>query len=217
MPTVLGIDEAGRGPVIGPMVIAGVVIEAGDEKKLTDLQVKDSKLLTPKQRTDLFKKIIKIAKDYIILIIPPSEIDFAVRGEDGLNLNWLEARKSAEIINKLAPGKAIIDCPSPNIPEYTGYIKNLLNTDTELVLEHKADENYVVVSAASILAKVTRDEEIAKLKKAYGDIGSGYPADPKTRQFLEENWDKTPEIFRKSWACYANLAKGKGQKRLKEF
>lgn len=217
MPTILGIDEAGRGPVIGPLVIAGVAIEEGDEKKLTALHVKDSKLLTPKQRKDLYSKILKIAKSHEILIVQPAEIDFAVKGEDGLNLNWLEARKSAEIINKLAPGKAIIDCPSPNIAEYTSYIKNLLNTDTELVLEHKADEKYIVVSAASIIAKVTRDEEIAKLKKAYGDIGSGYPADPKTKEFLEENWDKTPEIFRKSWKCYADLAKGKGQKRLGEY
>lgn len=217
MPTILGIDEAGRGPVIGPLVIAGVAIEEGDEKKLTALHVKDSKLLTPKQRTDLYQKILKIAKSYEIIIVPPAEIDFAVRGEDGLNLNWLEARKSAEIINKIAPRKAIIDCPSTNIPEYTSYIKNLLNTDTELVLEHKADENYVVVSAASIIAKVTRDNEIAELKKKYGNIGSGYPADPATQEFLEENWDRCPEIFRKSWASYRNVIKEKGQKKLGEY
>ena len=87
-----------------------------------------------------------------------------------------------------------------------------------LVLEHKADLNYPVVSAASILAKVTRDAEIEKLKKQIGiDFGSGYMSDPKTVEFLKENYEKYPEIFRKSWFPYQELVNNKFQKSLTEF
>ena len=165
----------------------------------------------------MFGKILKISKAHEILIVPPAEIDMAVKGEDGLNLNWLEAKKIAELINKLRPSKAIIDCPSTNIPDFTTYIKNLLNIDTELVLEHKADEKYPVVAAASVIAKVTRDEKIAELRKKYGELGSGYPADPVTKEFLEQNWDRCPEIFRKSWASYKRVIKEKSQKKLGEY
>ena len=110
-----------------------------------------------------------------------------MRGHDGLNLNWLEADKSAEILDNLNPNKAIIDAPGNNIEKYRVYLlKKLKNKDIKLVLEHKADLNHPVVSAASILAKVTRDTEIELLKKELGiDFGSGYMTDPKTVEFLK--------------------------------
>jgi len=101
MVLICGIDEAGRGPVIGPLVMAGVLVDEADLPKLKNIGVKDSKLLTEDKRNELFPKILKIVKKYQIVVVEPEEIDKAVRGHDGLNLNWLEARKSAEIINKL--------------------------------------------------------------------------------------------------------------------
>ncbi len=211
---VLGIDEAGRGPVIGPLIIAGVMIEQGTEDKIDG--VKDSKLLPHKKRIELAKKIKKNSK-YLIISIPPKEIDEALMS-DHLNLNWLEAHKQAEIINKLKPDVAIIDCPSPNCKKYTEFLRKLLkNKKTKLIVEHKADSNYPVCSAASILAKVKREQEVAKIKKKYGDIGPGYPANPITQKFVRENWEKHPEIFRRTWATWKNHQKMKQQKKLGEF
>jgi len=217
MAVILGIDEAGRGPVIGPMVIAGVSMGEKDIGKLKKLGVKDSKLLSPKQREDMFDKIISTAKKYKAIIIQPEEIDSALRSES-LNLNWLEAIKSTEIINFLNPEKAIIDCPSNNITAYKNFLKKHLKNKTELIVEHKADFKYAVVSAASIIAKVTRDNEIKKIQKKIKEpIGSGYPSDPITITFLEKNYNNYPEIFRKEWASWKKLNKKKKQKNLKDF
>lgn len=207
MATVCGIDEAGRGPLIGPLFMAGVVIEEGQEDLLKQMGVKDSKLLTPKKREELFEKIKTVVKSYKILRVAPDEIDDAVNGVDGTNLNWLEANKAVEILNELKAANAIIDCPSPNIQAYTAFIEKKLTHKTKIVCAHHADTDYVVVGAASILAKVSRDEEIAQLRKKIGaDFGSGYITDPKTKAFVESYWDKYPEIFRHSWKTFKNAA-----------
>lgn len=213
---ICGIEEAGRGPVIGPMVMAGVLVKEEDESKLKSMGVKDSKLLTPKQRENLFDKILKIVKNHKLIILQPAEIDAALNS-DSSNLNWLEAQTSAKIINKLKPEKVILDCPSPNIQAYVNYILKLLDKDIEVVAEHKADVNYPVVGAASILAKVTRDLEIEKIKKKIGDFGSGYMADPKTKIFLDKNFEKYPDIFRKSWISYQDVVNNKHQKKIGDF
>ena len=216
MTLIMGLDEAGRGPVIGPLVIAAIIIEESNEYKLKELQVKDSKLLTPKKRSELFPEIKKIAKKFKILKVEPKEIDSFLEA-DHLNLNWLEARKTADIINELNPDKAFIDCPSPNKIAYSNYIKRFLTVNTELVLDHKAELKYPVVAAASILAKVTRDAEIQELEKKYGQIGPGYQSNPITQKFIKENFDKHPEIFRKSWSTWKNQDNTKKQKKLDEF
>lgn len=217
MKTILGVDEAGKGPVIGPMVMAGVLISEADEKKLKEIGVKDSKLLTPKKREELFEKIKKIAKNYEIIIIQPKEIDEAVESQES-NLNKLEAIKTAMIINKFNPDLSILDSPTVNLHKYEEEIRFYLkNKELKLKAENKADVNFQSVGAASILAKVTRDREIEKLKAKYGEIGSGYPADPITQKFIKENWNKHPEIFRKSWATFKNIANKKEQKGLSEF
>lgn len=218
MALIIGIDEAGRGPVIGPMVIAGVVIKEEDEHKLIDIKVKDSKQLSALQREKLFDKIKQIAYDYKIIVIGSDEIDDALLSDD-LNLNWLEAEKSVELINALKPEKAIVDSPSNNIRQYMEYIKKRMqNKKCKLTAEHKADEKYPVVSAASILAKVTRDAEIEKIKKNIGiNFGSGYPSDPQTKSFMEKYFEKFKHIFRKTWAPYRQAVKKKNQKRLGEF
>jgi ribonuclease HII len=211
---ICGIDEAGRGPCLGPLVICGVTIKEEDEYKLKTLGVKDSKLLSPRVREELFDEIKKYVHDFKIIIVEPAEIDDAVEKKDGLNLNWLEAAKSIELINSLKPDRSFVDCPSTNTKAYRERLESGLKTKSEIIAEHKADVKYPVVSAASILAKVVRDREIAKLRDRYGDIGSGYPADEVTQKFLKENYLKHPEIFRKSWSCYKKLITGAGQKKL---
>lgn len=215
---VLGIDDAGRGPVIGPMVIAGVLIESKDIPRLKAIGVKDSKLLTPEKRRLLFKEIGKMAKAYSVIKISPGEIDNAVDSET-TNLNWLEADKMIEVIKQLDTADIVyIDCPSNNISAYTNYLEKKLKKKTNLRVEHKADLKYEVVGAASIIAKVTRDEEIEKIKKEIGkNLGSGYPSDEITQKFLKENYKRYPNIMRKSWASYKNLVKGERQKKIGDF
>jgi ribonuclease HII len=214
---IAGVEEAGRGPVIGPMVMSIVMMDQKDEFKLEILGVKDSKQLTPKKREELFSLIKETVKDFKIVIIEPGEIDRAVHSDES-NLNWLEADKTVEFINSMKVDKVILDCPSNNISEYKEYIKNKINNkNIDLVVEHKADENHLIVGAASILAKVTRDKEIERLKRKYKvDFGSGYPSDPFTVQFLEKNYDKYP-FFRKSWASWKRIAINKNQKKLFDY
>ncbi|HLD42510.1 MAG TPA: ribonuclease HII [Candidatus Nanoarchaeia archaeon] len=217
MVLICGIDESGRGPVIGPMVIAGVLASEPEIKLLEGMKVKDSKLLTPKRRSFLYDKIIKSVSGYKIIVLPPKEIDAALES-DSLNLNLLEGVNIAAVINELNPDKAYIDCPSNNIEEFKRFVKKNLTVKAELILEHKADVRYPVVSAASILAKVTRDKEVELLKKEIGiDFGSGYATDPITQEFIKKHYNAYPEIFRKSWETYKSLKRKEGQKGLKEF
>ena len=206
----LGIDDAGRGPILGPMFLAGVLIKKEDEKILKELGARDSKLI---QHTERIKLAVEIKKQIISFNIQessPKEIDQAV---ETINLNTLEAKEAAEIINQLNDNtsqiKVIVDCPSVNTVAWkktmTKFIKHTKNLDIHC--EHKADFNYPVVSAASILAKVAREEAVEILKQQYGNIGSGYPSDPYTKAFLEKHKDmlKTTSIVRKSWATWKNL------------
>ena len=210
-----GVEEAGRGPVIGPMVIAGVVIDEKDEQKLRDMGVKDSKLIPPAIREDLFAGIKKVAKEYKIIIVQPKEIDAALNSPNS-NLNKLEGEKMAEIINSLKADEFIVDCPSVNIKSFSEFLKERLKTKQKIICEHKA-EIFPPVGAASILAKVTRDAEIEKIRKKYGEVGPGYPSNPITINFLKQNWNKHPEIFRKTWKTYQKVAQTKNQKSLGEF
>jgi ribonuclease HII len=213
MVKILGIDEAGRGPVIGPLIIAGVMIHEGKEGELG--AVKDSKLLTHKKRIEL-NHLIQEHSEFKIIEVSPKEIDESLDSENKLmNLKWVEAHKNAEIINELEPDVVIIDCPHPVPKKYEDYVRKLLkNKDIKMIVEHKADVNYPVCSAASIIAKVKREEEMDKIKKKYGDTGPGYPANAQTQKFIKENWDKHPEIFRHSWSTFKNCEKMKDQKTL---
>ncbi len=216
---IAGVDEAGRGPVFGPMVMATVVIQEKEENELKELGVKDSKLLSKKKRKQLYGKILDIVKDYKIIKLSPEIIDRHLFSQSS-SLNKLEAKTTAEMLNTLKAKKAYIDLPDRNRKRYTDYIKNnLKNKNIELIAEHGADKNYVVVGAASILAKVTRDTIVDELRRQLGeDIGSGYMTDKVTVRFLEDNWNNDKvKFFRKSWASWKNIRDRKLQKGLKDY
>jgi len=200
---VAGIDEAGRGAVIGPLVIAGVLVGEEAFQKLKELGVKDSKLLTAHRREVLFAEIRKLAKDYNVVKLWPREIDVAVNSGRKLHkLNRLEAQTMARVIEALRPDKVYVDAADVLEQRFKHHILECLSFRAKIVSEHKADRNYVVVSAASIIAKVERDREIAELASKYGDLGSGYPSDPKTVSFLTQciaKESKYPDFVRKSW------------------
>jgi ribonuclease HII len=203
---VCGIDEAGRGPVLGPMVIAGVMMRESRHAELVALGVKDSKLCTPKKREELYEAILRLTSEYHVVVIDPLEIDAALF-DPMMNLNLLEIHHQAAIINTLIPDHVIIDCPQINTLSYTSkLIPFLSNRAVGIQAENKADMNHPIVSAASIIAKVTRDRAIESIKKRIGiDFGSGYPGDPKTRRFLEERQCEHDDIKRKSWQTYKTI------------
>jgi len=194
-----GIDEAGRGPVIGPMVIAAVVVDEKNLPKLEELGVKDSKKLTPKRREKLFDEIIALLDDYIIIELWPDKID----SRNG-TLNEFEVENFVETLNSLRvkPDVIYIDAADVKEKRFGEEIRQGLNFEAKIIAEHKADDKFVPVSAASILAKVSRDKAVENLKKKYGEIGSGYPSDPRTRAFLESYYrehGEFPPIVRKGW------------------
>ncbi|MEK6842524.1 MAG: ribonuclease HII, partial [Nanoarchaeota archaeon] len=217
----LGIDDAGRGPVIGPMVLAGCLINEGVEKEFKTLGVRDSKQLTDKRREFLAEIIREKAETFEIVIVHPEEIDG--KNIEGVKLNEVEAFACAQIINKINKGfdkiKVILDCPSTNLEKWKDFLKTKINnlSNLEVVCEHKADVNHVSVSAASILAKSVREKEMSKLREKYGnEIGSGYSSDPLTLKFLEKNIRKHGQdgIFRKSWSTWKTAVGKHEQKEL---
>ena len=214
---ILGIDEAGRGPVIGSLFMAGVVINKEDEITLKEWGVKDSKLLSPKKREELYEQII--AKfPYKIIQVTPKEIDAVLSEDSASNLNWLEADHQAVIIDAMDCDQAIIDCPSPNTKGYGDVLKTKVTRKVDLIVENKADFNYLVVAAASIVAKVSRDRHIKALQQELGfDFGSGYLTDQKTQVFLHAHWKTHARVFRTLWAPYKALASGTKQQNLAEF
>ncbi len=217
MTLTLGVDEAGRGPVLGPMVMAGVVVNEQQAEQLRKMGVKDSKQIPPAIREDMFETIKKIVTSYKIVILEPKDIDKALNSPD-LNLNKLEGVTTAQIINELKPEKAILDCPSTNTKTYEEFVKERTkDKNIKFITEHKADVNHIEPAAASILAKVTRDNEIEKIRKKYGEVGPGYPSNPITIAFLKNNWDKHPELFRQTWETYKKIARAKSQKNLGDF
>jgi ribonuclease HII len=200
---VAGVDDAGRGPVIGPLVIAGVLMKEEELPKLVQLGVKDSKLLAPCKRETLAVEIKKIAQKYALEKLFPDEIDAIVlKGKKLRKLNWLEAQTMAKVIGTLRPDVAYVDASDVLEERFKQNILECLPFKVEIVSKHKADRDYPIVSAASIIAKVERDREIETLKSVHGDFGSGYPSDPKTIRFLQqclEKFGKYPDFVRKSW------------------
>lgn len=218
---IVGVDEAGKGPVLGPLVMVALAVKEEDQKKLEWMGVKDSKLLSHQVREDLFERIKELVHDFRIEVIEPDAIDLSLKSE-GTNLNWLEAETSARMVSELQPDKIILDCPSVNISAYRNFFANKLSegvrSNAELIVEHKADMNHIVVAAASVIAKVIRDRSIEKVKQEIGvDFGSGYMSDPKTKAFLEEYHEKHAGLFRKQWQSYKNVEIKKMQRTLGDF
>jgi ribonuclease HII len=193
---IAGIDEAGRGPCFGPMSLAITVFEKNQETMLKSIGVKDSKDLTPKKRDELFDKILTTVLEKHIINVPAIEINDLMTKE---NLNEIEAIKVAQLINLLKENvdMVFIDSPDATKGKYEARIRKYLTKekkDIKITSENKADSKYVVVGAASILAKVTRDREIEKIKEKFGDFGSGYPADPKTKKYLADYVQKEKKL-----------------------
>ena len=204
-----GADDAGRGCVVGPLVIAGISSGRGGISALKDLGVRDSKLLSPRRREALYTEILKVADCVRSVRIRPGEIDRVVTtGKKYRKLNYLEAVYFARVIDRLGASHVIVDASDSSPARFRSVIEDHLKSDCRVSAFHKADRDFPVVSAASIVAKVERDSAVEKLREKHGDFGSGYPSDPLTRTFFAERLrrgEPLPDYVRRSWKTWGRI------------
>ena len=208
-------DEAGRGPVLGPLVVAAVAVEDGTT--LEGMGLKDSKRLSPARREVLFDEIGSVC-DIEVVSLPPQRIDEARKV---MSLNALEAEAFAAALAPFRDHSLFVDCADANEKAFASTLKGLLGSCGQMVCKHRADEKYPVVSAASIVAKVTRDRAVRELEEEAGEpLGSGYPSDPVTISFLER-WinDKgnPPSFARMSWQTTRRILNMSKNSRLEDW
>ncbi len=195
---IAGIDEAGKGCVIGPLVVAAVC----DGDAVAKLGVKDSKKLSHAKRLELAEKIERVARVEVIKL-PADELDRLMSFK---TINEILRDCYAELIKRLKPSVAYVDSPDVLPHRLAAELKAM--TGVEVVAEHSAEDKYPVVAAASIIAKVEREREIEKLRNAFGDFGSGYASDPRTREYLKRviASGSLPPIVRRKWKTVSKLS-----------
>jgi ribonuclease HII len=205
---ICGVDEAGRGPVVGPLVVAGVLGGEGEIEALSKLGVKDSKMLTPARREALYEEISKSFNCHVVRV-DAGELDRLMAAK---TLNEIEAECYAKVIEALGPVTAYVDAADASCRNFERMILKYLVARPSLIVEHKADERYPAVSAASIVAKVERDRAIRALHKIHGDFGSGYSSDVRTQRFLKRYFQENgsfPGCVRRRWKTAIRIAQPK--------
>ena len=202
--TIAGVDEAGRGCVIGPLVIAGVLFDDETVGELREMGVKDSKKLSAKKRVRLSEEIKELALGYRFFELSPRTIDKVVfRNVPLRRLNYLETMAMAWVIRELEPDEAHVDPCDVDSERCIRQIKRVLPFDLVIRCEPRADAKYPATGAASILAKVRRDSRIEALRELHGDFNSGYPSDWKTQNFIRDYFSENsecPDFIRGSWS-----------------
>ena len=214
----LGVDEAGKGPVLGSMFAACVRAPAD---AIPD-DVADSKQLTAERRESLAETIRERADAVSVAEIPVARID-----DPETDMNELTVEAHAEALSQVARDDlpAYLDAGDTNAVRFERRVGNRVAADLELRAEHGADEAYPIVSAASIVAKVSRDAHVADLAaeydgQGYGEVGSGYPGDSATREFLKtyvEAEEELPACARRSWQTSQDALAELDQSTLEDF
>lgn len=209
-----GVDEAGRGSVMGPLVVGSVFVES--DKDLVDIGVKDSKKLTPKTRERMYDQITSAA-EWEVVIASAKDIDDRRKT---MSLNDVELYMFADAVSKHPARRVYADCPDVNEASFSRKLGTLV-PGAEIIAKHKADDSYPVVSAASIVAKVTRDRMIAEIREEFGtNIGSGYPSDHYTMEFIE-GWirrnGKAPMHVRCSWEPVRQMLSARANTKLSDW
>tara|TARA_Y100000768_G_scaffold373855_1_gene342959 strand:- start:499 stop:1251 length:753 start_codon:yes stop_codon:yes gene_type:complete len=207
----IGVDEAGRGPVIGPLIVCAISIPSDDYHILGDIGARDSKTLSKNKRNTIYKLIHEeaIERDWSIGIVEcePSRID---HNSSNSNLNDLEVNLFSEAIKNSNDsddsGSIFLDACDVNQDRFGNNVKSKLGSswgDWRIISEHSMDSSNSLVAASSIVAKVTRDNAMQKLSNDIGiDLGSGYPSDPKTISSINEliSGKKPHDSLRWTWS-----------------
>ncbi|HVM44376.1 MAG TPA: ribonuclease HII [Candidatus Thermoplasmatota archaeon] len=196
-------DEAGRGPVLGPLVVAAVLVDS--ERELRKLKVKDSKLLSPAKREELAPLIREVARRVELRVVPAEELNARMPGE---NLNEIEVEAFAELLERLAPSSAVLDACDVNADRFGRNVGARVSHACAIKSVHEADAKHPVVAAASILAKVERDRLMAQISAEHGACGSGYSHDVHTQQWLAayvRAHNRLPTFARREWETSKRL------------
>lgn len=210
MAVLLGIDEAGRGSVLGPLVVAGYAVEEADYGRLEALPLADSKAMEPAARVRAARRLREFGGQVVLRLVTPAGVDRAV--ESG-GLNALEISEMTTIIRLVKAAVVYVDALTSKPARFGRQLEALAGkTRPRVVAENKADTKYPLVQAASILAKVARDSALARIRRIHRGVGSGYPSDPVTRAFLEgfKCSGAYPDFVRRSWKTLDRLGEGGG-------
>lgn len=219
--TVLGLDEAGRGSVLGSMFVGGVLVKEEDKSKLDDLGLKDSKKLSDRKREGFVPQIKELASTTVVKEVTAQQIDEL---RETVSLNKIEIEVFLKVIEELEPDKVIIDLLGSDGDKFKLELKARLGEEfeeLEIVAENKADVNYPIVSAASILAKSSREANVRQIEDKYEiELKTGYPHDQLAlqfmRNFLEDNGELPPEA-RSSWSTCKRIVEESSQSDVSSF
>jgi ribonuclease HII len=208
MTRVLGIDEAGRGCVLGDLCVGAFLVVSPDESVLRAAGAADSKRLSPARRAAARDALAGLG-EAAVTRITPAQIDAG-------NLNQLELVAVAALVRRFLPDRVFMDALGPprTVPALIERLRAMVGDvcDPVWTVEPKADGTYAVVGAASIFAKTTRDGALEALDAQHGPFGSGYPSDPVTRAWLTAHaatgapW---PPFVRTRWATITEIGQGK--------
>jgi ribonuclease HII len=203
--TVLGIDEAGRGSLVGPLVVGGYLCDRSHLSGLPGLGACDSKTISPGRRSEVYERLRAAGRSFSVALSPALVDRYTRRGR----LNELEARAFARLVRRARPSEAFVDACDPNAARFGETVRRLAGAEVPVRASHHADRDLAVVGAASIIAKVRRDRAIARLARAIGPgVGSGYPSDPRTVEFVRATLARggpPPAWLRASWATTGRL------------
>ncbi len=204
----VGLDEAGRGSCVGPLVVSLVAVDETGLEALAELGVKDSKKLAPSRRLEIFPGILLCSTYVAVRAVQPHVID-----SHNISRLTMEAMCSLAVpLARRYPIKRVVaDYVNPP-RRLQRLLRGLLRPGVKVMVVEDADDKYVECMAASIVAKVVRDNEIAKLRAIYGVEGSGYPSDPETLEWLmsKASQGALPPCVRRSWRTIKRIPLGEG-------
>jgi len=143
-----GVDEAGKGPVFGPMCVACVVVDEDEMEELRRMGVRDSKKLSPKKRKKICEEITERFETKV-LKISPQKID---KMREEMSMDWIMVHAFAHLVKGV--DVAYVDAADVDAERFGKRISELVGRKIKIISMHKADEKIPVVSAASIVAKV---------------------------------------------------------------
>jgi ribonuclease HII len=214
---ILGVDEAGRGSLVGPLVVGGFLAPAGTMRELQELGVRDSKTLRPDRRAALLGELERRGRCLVRRIWPATIDEWVARGQ----LNQLEAREFGRVVRAANPERAYVDACDVVARRFGQRVLKTARSSADVIARHHADRDFTVVAAASIVAKVHRDRWIEQLEERLGEpVGSGYPSDPRTTRLVETVWARDggpPPWVRRSWATTERLKLTPVAPRLEDF
>ncbi|KAL7109158.1 hypothetical protein ACP275_06G157900 [Erythranthe tilingii] len=219
-PCIMGIDEAGRGPVLGPMVYGCLYCARSYQKTLSTLSFADSKTLKEEKREELFESLkTDESIGWDVDVIDPRELSAKMLKKNKINLNEISHNSAIGLIQKaLNLGVLLTEVYLDTVGDPEKYRVKLSERfpNIKFVVAKKADSLYPVVSGASIVAKVTRDRALRNwvleetAEGLHKNFGSGYPGDPQTKSWLEDHKHSIfgfPSLVRFSWGTCTAYSK----------